>query len=262
MAASGQPHDPSMAVLVDSLQKQLGIQVAPQDGDVKYLVIDRISSPSNLLAGPKEVPIEPGVFDRFVGHYAFPGNLVMTISREENRFLTQMTGQPQFQIFATSEREYFLKVVDARITFVTNDEGVATGLVVHQNGQDMSAPRMNDAAAKALTETLAQRVSGQKPTPGSEAALRKHIEALQHDQPDYDDMEPGLAAAVRPQWAAVRRQIGGAGPLQSITFTEVSPDGADIYQTRFEKRSFEMHISMDSAGKKIGGLYFKRVPAG
>jgi hypothetical protein len=234
--------------------------VVSQDADVKYLVIDHVSPPSNLVAAPKEVTIEPDVFDRYVGHYAFPGNTVLTVSRDGNRFLTQVTGQPQFQIFATSAREYFLKAVAARITFVTNDEGVASELVVHQNGQDFTAPRMSEAAANALVEALAQRVREQKSDPGSEAALRKHIEALQHDQPDYDDMEPALAAAIRPQWSDARQQIGGAGPLQSITFARVSAAGSDIYQVHFEKRVFEMHISLDSAGK-IGGLFFKRVPA-
>ena len=258
--ANGPPANPSMTLLVDTLQTQLGIQVVPQDGDVKYLVIDHVAPPSNLVAAPKEVTIEPDVFDRYVGHYAFPGNTVLTVSRDGNRFLTQVTGQPQFQIFATSAREYFLKAVDARITFVTNDEGVASELVVHQNGHDFTAPRMSEAAANALVDALAQRVREQKSDPGSEAALRKHIEALQHDQPDYDDMEPALAAAIRPQWSAAHQQIGGAGPLQSVTFTRVSVTGADIYQVHFEKRVFEMQISLDSAGK-IGGLFFKRVPA-
>ena len=258
--AGGSPPKPSMALLVDTLQKQLGIQVVSQDGDVRYLVIDHISPPSNLIAAPKEVTIEPAVFDRYVGHYAFVGNMIMTISRDGTRFLTQLTGQPEVQIFATSAREYFAKQVDARITFVTNDDGEATELVLHQNGQDFTMPRMSEAAAKAQAEAVAQRVLAQKPNAGSEAALRKHIEALQHDQPDYDDMEPALAAAIRPQWSAARQQIGNAGPLQSITFTRVSSTGADIYQVQFEKHVFEMHISLDSAGK-MGGLFLKRVPA-
>jgi hypothetical protein len=246
-------------LLLDTLQKQLGLQVVPEEGDVKYLVIDHISEPSNVIAAPKEVTVDPAVLDHYVGHYAFPGKAVMTVSRDGNRFLTQLTGQPPVQIFATSEREYFAKVVDAKITFVTDDQGIATGLVLHQNGRDVSAPRMSEEAAKAQTEALAQRVREQKPAPGSEAAVRRHIEALQQNRPDYEDMDAALADAVRPQWARVQQQVAGAGQLQSITFTRVGPQGADIYQARFEKAAIEVLIMLDSAGK-TSGLLLRPLP--
>ena len=41
-----------------------------------------------------------------------------------------------------SEKEYFLKVVDARITFETDAAGRATELTLHQNGRDMPAKRI------------------------------------------------------------------------------------------------------------------------
>jgi uncharacterized protein (TIGR03435 family) len=255
----GPPPDPSPALLTDSLQKQLGIQLVPQDGDVKFLVIDRIAEPGNLIPAPKEVAVDPNAFDRYVGHYSFQGVLVMTVSRDGSRFLTQLSGQPQVQIFATSEREYFAKVFEARFTFVTDEQGAPTGLVLHQNGVDITAPRMSDAAAKATAEALAQRVHDQKPNPGSEASLRRYIEALQHGQPDYEDMDGPFAAAARSQEATAQQQISRAGKLQSITFTRVGSSGADIYQTHFEKAAFEMQISLNPAGKIIG-LLFRRLP--
>jgi hypothetical protein len=248
-------------LLTDSLQKQLGVQVVSQDGDVKFLVIDHVAEPSNLIPAPKEVTVDPGVFDRYVGHYSFPSSNVMTVSRDGDRFLTQLPGQPQVQIYATGEREYFTKVVEARISFITDEQGAATALILHQNGRDITAPRMSEAAAAAQTAALAQRVHDQKPAPGSEAALRKQIEALQHNQPDYEDMDAALAAAVRQQWATVQPEFGRAGQLQSITFTRVGPAGGDFYQVHFEKAAFEMQIALDSAGKKISGLFFKRLPA-
>jgi bla regulator protein blaR1 len=254
------PPDPSVASLIELLQKQLGIQVVPQEGDVSFLVIDHIEQPSNLIPLPKEVTVAPNVFDHYVGYYGFPGNAVMTVSRDGNRFLTQLSGQPQIQIFASSEREFFTKVVNARITFVTNDEGVATRLVLHQGGMDISAPRISEAEAKARASALAQRVHEQKAAPGSEAALRKQIEALQRNQPDYEDMSSTVAAIIRPRWAGVQKQFAHAGQLQSITFKGVGPGGADIYQARFEKGTYEMRIELDATGK-ISGLSFRRLPA-
>jgi bla regulator protein blaR1 len=256
---TSQPPEPSKTLLIGTMQNQLGIQLTSQDADVKYLVVDNVSQPSNAVPLPKEVDVEPAVFDLYVGHYELPGGAVMTVSREGDRFLTQLTGQPPVQIFAMGERQFFTKVVDATFRFVANDEGSVSQLVLHQNGDDVSALRMTEVEAKARMDALARRVSEQKATPGSEAALRKHLEALQLNEPNYADMTPRLAEAIRPQWVTAQQQIAAAGALESIKFTGVGPLGADIYRVHFERYTYEWRISLDSAGK-IAGMYYTRVP--
>lgn len=54
----------------------------------------------------------------------------------------QATGQPKLEIFPESERAYFLKVVDAQISFETDGHGRATGLVLHQNRMNQPANRL------------------------------------------------------------------------------------------------------------------------
>ena len=46
------------------------------------------------------------------------------------------------EIFAESETGFFLKVVDAQITFVRDSTGAVTGLVLHQNGRDTPGRRL------------------------------------------------------------------------------------------------------------------------
>jgi len=67
---------------------------------------------------------------------------VITISREAGQFFLQATGQPRFELFAETETNFFLKVVDAQITFVKDDKGQATQLVLHQNGVDQAAKKI------------------------------------------------------------------------------------------------------------------------
>jgi hypothetical protein len=43
-----------------------------------------------------------------------------------------------FQLFPESERDYFLKVVNAQITFVANAQGRATELILHQDGDHVA----------------------------------------------------------------------------------------------------------------------------
>jgi len=94
------------------------------------------------VAVPKEVTVAPDVFDRHVGEYEFGPTAVITISREGTHFYEQLTGQARFEIFATGAREYFLKVVDAQITFDVDSQMRTTSLVLHQGGREIRAPRV------------------------------------------------------------------------------------------------------------------------
>ena len=54
--------------------------------------------------------------------------------------------------------------------------------------------------------------------PGTEAALRRMIEAAAKGQPDYDQMTPEFAVVARGQAGNLTPMIAALGPIQSITF--------------------------------------------
>jgi serine-type D-Ala-D-Ala carboxypeptidase/endopeptidase len=91
---------------------------------------------------PKIVPIASKVFDRYVGRYQLAPQVVLSITRQGERYFTQLTGQPVLEIFHSGERTFFLKVVDAQLTFVVEGAGPASAVVLHQNGRDQRAARI------------------------------------------------------------------------------------------------------------------------
>jgi len=95
----------------------------------------------------KEIAIDPKLFDGYVGTYQLAPNFILRVTRDGDRFITQATGQGPVEIFAETEHDYFAKVVDAQITFVTDGQGRATELILHQGGLDHHAPRVEGAAA-------------------------------------------------------------------------------------------------------------------
>lgn len=104
-----------------------------------------LNSNAPLWQPPKEhkqVAVDPKVFDGYVGQYQLAPEFVLTITREGAQFFVQATGQPKLEIFPESERDYFLKAVDAQITFETDGQGRATTLVLHQNGMNQPAKRV------------------------------------------------------------------------------------------------------------------------
>jgi len=90
----------------------------------------------------KEISVDPKIFDRYVGTYQLTPNFSITITRDGDHLFEQATGQPKFEIFPASEKDFFLKVVDAQISFVTDSAGHATSLVLHQNGRDIPGNRV------------------------------------------------------------------------------------------------------------------------
>ena len=52
------------------------------------------------------------------------------------------TGQPKAELYPTSATEFFLKVVDAQVTFVKTEQGVVTHLILHENGSNMPAKKI------------------------------------------------------------------------------------------------------------------------
>lgn len=102
-----------------------------------------------LKTAPKRrvaVPLPAVAFDKLVGRYAMAPGVVMTIRRDGERMIGQLTGQPSVEIFAESPTTFFLKVVDAQLTFTVDAKGRGTAVTLHQNGQNTTAQRLADGA--------------------------------------------------------------------------------------------------------------------
>lgn len=88
-----------------------------------------------------EVKLNLETLRRYVGEYELSPEFIITMSLDGEQLMTQASGQPQFPIFASSEREFFLKVVEAKVTFETDPAGKVTGLTLEQGGRTMKATR-------------------------------------------------------------------------------------------------------------------------
>jgi CubicO group peptidase (beta-lactamase class C family) len=195
---------------------------------------------------------DPRVFDGYVGGYQLGPNAVLTVTREGDQMYAQLTGQPKLEIFPKSEREFFLKVVDAQLTFDVGPDGKATQVTLHQNGNNQTAVRLNEGEAKRVLEAqaaAAKRFKDQTQSPGTEAALRRNIEELRLGEPKYELMSPGLANVTRQQLPQLKATIAQLGALESVTFKGVGPAGADIYDVTFEHGSTEWRIMLETDGK-------------
>ena len=128
--------DMQFLFLTDQAGKATQVTIRQQGRDT---VARRLDVP---VPERKEVAIAIEMLDRYVGQYQLAPNFVLTVTRSGNELAVQATGQSSVPVYATSEKEFFYKVVDAQITFNVDASGKTTGLVLHQNGRDVPAKRI------------------------------------------------------------------------------------------------------------------------
>ncbi|NOT61015.1 MAG: DUF3471 domain-containing protein, partial [Acidobacteria bacterium] len=87
-----------------------------------------------LPTARKEIKVDAKVLAAYVGEYQLAPNFIITITQEGEQLYAQATGQPRFELYAESETKFFLKVVDAQTTFVRDEKGQVTQMILHQGG--------------------------------------------------------------------------------------------------------------------------------
>jgi CubicO group peptidase (beta-lactamase class C family) len=201
------------------------------------------------------IHVDPERSELLTGSYQLKQNSFVTISRDGNHVFEQATGEKQSEIFAERETEWFAKTGDSGITFETDDTGRATKLVLHQRGHDRPATRIDDAAAKTVAAAFVvanKRIKDQTPAPGSEAALRQLMSDLAAGTPRYASMTPEMAALTREQLGQLKSMLNSLGPVQSVSFQQVMPDGIDVYKVTFANGNAEFGMALEDNGMISG----------
>ena len=78
--------------------------------------------------------VDPTVLDKYVGRYQITPALILSVTREGDHFYGQATGQSKVELYAEGEKEFFLSTTEISLTFQTDSQGHATGLILHKNG--------------------------------------------------------------------------------------------------------------------------------
>ena len=85
----------------------------------------------------KEIPLDPAIYDQYVGEYELAPGFTVVLSKEDGKLMGQATGQPKAELFPESETRFFLKVVDGQLEIVKDAAGKVTGIILIQGGQKL-----------------------------------------------------------------------------------------------------------------------------
>ena len=89
-----------------------------------------------------EVEIDPGVLSLYAGEYELDSGMVFDVIVRDEQLQIKLGDQLRFPVYPESERKFFYKVSNAQITFVVDESGEVTGLMLHQDSRDQEAKKM------------------------------------------------------------------------------------------------------------------------
>ncbi len=104
-----------------------------------------LDSKNPLAEPPRErvaITLDPAIYDRYVGVYSLAPEFEIAITREGSSLFAQATGQGRHEIFAENDSQFFLKVVNAQLSFNVGADGRTTSMTLHQNGIEQRAPKV------------------------------------------------------------------------------------------------------------------------
>jgi hypothetical protein len=85
--------------------------------------------------------IDPAIYDSYVGEYLV-GSRTCSIVREGDKLWLVAPGWMKAEASPESETKFFLRAMDAQMTFVRNEKGEVTGFVFEMGNRTMQAKRV------------------------------------------------------------------------------------------------------------------------
>jgi len=85
------------------------------------------------------IELPASTLSKFVGAYELRPNFTLDVSLSGGALYLQATGQQKFRLWPESPTDFFLKEIDAQLSFQVDANGAVTAAVLHQGGADQTA---------------------------------------------------------------------------------------------------------------------------
>ena len=92
----------------------------------------------------KDVTVPDSILESYVGKYELQPGFIIAVTKEGSQLKTQATGQQVFDIYPKSNNVFYLKVVQAQLTFNSGENGSIESLTLLQGGQEIIGKRIKE----------------------------------------------------------------------------------------------------------------------
>ncbi|QHI38794.1 Penicillin-binding protein 4* [Kordia antarctica] len=102
-----------------------------------------VETDKKMAESKKEIQLSEEVLKKYIGTYELAPTFFIEVNVKGNQIFAQATNQPKFELFAESEDNFFLKVVEAKITFQIDEvTKMPKSLILHQGGQNIPGKKI------------------------------------------------------------------------------------------------------------------------
>ena len=88
------------------------------------------------------INVDSKIYEDYVGQYEIASNVLLDITKEGEKLMSQTTGQAKMELLPESEIEFFIKGFTAQFVFVRDGTGKVTKLIINQEGQRVTVNRV------------------------------------------------------------------------------------------------------------------------
>jgi CubicO group peptidase (beta-lactamase class C family) len=148
----------TVVVLCNSTPPPAGIDPASNAVSIaEYLLWKDMQKQSSFGS---DLFIDESTLKSYVGRYDYGQGRVLIVTLDGKQLNAQMTGQPMFPIFPSSKNEFNWKVVEAKVRFETNENGIVTNLIHYQGGQQLVAQKLKDETPVTVNPSIFDKYTG------------------------------------------------------------------------------------------------------
>ncbi|HEY9049803.1 MAG TPA: DUF3471 domain-containing protein, partial [Ohtaekwangia sp.] len=94
------------------------------------------------LAEESVVSVDQALYKEYSGKYSYGENIFISVTNENGKLYAQATNQQKLEIFPVSDKEFILKEMNGRVTFIRESTGKISKMIVDIAGQKKDAPRV------------------------------------------------------------------------------------------------------------------------
>jgi CubicO group peptidase (beta-lactamase class C family) len=117
-----------------------GSQLMDQIGDrLEHILAGETAQP---LPVRRAITLDSKMLDEYAGTYEVIAGVRMTIAHQGDHLTIELPGQSPVGLYAEAKDKFFVRVVEAAVTFDRNEQGQLIDCVLHQNGRDTKAKRV------------------------------------------------------------------------------------------------------------------------
>ena len=188
----------------------------------------------------------------YVGIYDYGAPMLMEVTLEDGQLYAQLTGQPKFPIFASTETKFFWKVVDAEVEFVRDEAGTVVAAIHNQNGSSARHKRLPAKAKLTLTNEQLDAFVGEYDYKTATMRVTRQGNQLFAQLTGQPKLKIYPQSETKFAWAVVEAEVEFVKDGDGSVIKGIHTQGGRIFDVPRMKETVAIELSEEKLDEYVG----------